>query len=268
MEGLEQYEESERGVILRHTMLEERGTIRLRSYFRALVGSGERLFAVTEGLVEAYDLSDAHMPTLAGAWQAEGVLGAVVFGEKLLFWGEPGIWVAEDGPPALRNEPFTRCEAIPVRGAVVARDQLFVLRGEELLVYNLQLCEEARYDAGGAEEIAAAGRFVTLLDREGLRVFDGHRGPAETRVRGCCSGGITKVETPALPFDGPTIYARGPEGGMLLRLRDTGAPETIAEFPGGAWFAGVVRAGRILAYSSDQGRMIRLLEPGRTEQSE
>ena len=256
MEGLEQYEESERGVILRQTMLEERGTIRLRSYFRALVGSGERLFAVTEGLVEAYDLSDAHMPTLAGAWQAEGVRGAVVFGEKLLFWGEPGIWVAEDGPPALRNEPFTRCEAVPVRGAVVARDQLFVLRGEELLVYNSQLCEEARYDAGGAEEIAAAGRFVTLLDREGLRVFDGHRGPAETRVRGCCSGGITKVETPALPFDGPTIYAQGPEGGMLLRLRDTGAPETIAEFPGDAWFAGVVRAGRILAYSSDQGRMI------------
>ena len=103
MEGLEQYEESERGVILRQTMLEERGTIRLRSYFRALVGSGERLFAVTEGLVEAYDLSDAHMPTLAGAWQAEGVLGAVVFGEKLLLWGEPGIWVAEDGPPARRN---------------------------------------------------------------------------------------------------------------------------------------------------------------------
>ena len=43
-----------------------------------------------------------------------------MFGERLLLWGEPGIWIAEDGPPALRSEPFTPCEGVPVRGAVVA----------------------------------------------------------------------------------------------------------------------------------------------------
>ncbi len=269
LERVGQHEESGRGVILRQTMLGERGKIRPRSAVRALVGSGKQLFVVTDGLVEAYDLSDSHMPVLAGAWQADGVRGAVVFEEKLLLWGDPGIWVAEDGPPGRRTEPFSRCEADAVRGAVAVRGRLFVLQGKELRVYDSQLCEAARHDAGGAEEVAAAGGFVVLREREGLRVFDGRRGPEEAPVHSdCCSGGITKLETPALPFGGPAIYALGSEGGRLLRLRESGPPETMAEFPGGAWFAGVVRAGRILAYTSDDGRVIRLLEPGRTEQSE
>jgi hypothetical protein len=269
MEGLEQYDESGRGVILRQTILEERGTIRLRSDCLALVYSGERLFAVTEGLVEAYNLADAHMPTLAGTWQAEGIRGAVVFAEKLLLWGEPGIWVADDGPPARRTQPFRRCEVDAVRGAAVAREQLFVVRNEELLVYNSRLCEKARYHAGGATEIVAAGGYVVLRDREGLRVLNDHRNAEELGILSRYSAsGITKLETPSLPFDGPTICVHGPSGSELLRLSDFGPPERVAEFPGSPWFAGLTRAGRILAYSTDNRRMIRLLEAARTERSE
>jgi hypothetical protein len=269
MEGLEHHEQSGRGVILRQTMLEERGTIRLWSDLRALVASGDRLFAVTDGLVEAFDLSDPHMPMLTRTRQTEGVRGAVIFGGRLILWGEPGIWVAEDDPPVRRNEPFIRCDSNTVRGAAVARGRLFVLQGKELRVYNSQLCEEARYDSRGAEEVAAAGDFVVLRNSERLLVFDGRRGPEETQVHSHChSGGVTKLESAALPFGGPAIYAYRAEGGALLRLRESGPPETMAEFASDAWFAGVVRAGRILAYVSDKGRMIRLLEPGRTEKSE
>ena len=269
MAGLEHHEESGRGVILRQTMLEERGTIRPRSHVRALVGSGRRMLAVADGLAESYDLSDSHMPVLAEAWRTEGIRGAVVFGERLIFWGEPGIWLAEDGPPVRRNEPFTHCEADTVRGAAVARGRLFVLMGTELRAYDPRLCEVARHDAGGAEEVAAVGGFVVLRDHEGVRIFDGLRDPGEGQGRSHCHlRGITRLEVPALPFGGPVIYAHGQDSSALLRLRESGPPEVMAEFPGGAWFAGVVRAGRTLAYLSDEGRAIRLLEPGRTEMSE
>ena len=192
-----------------------------------------------------------------------------MFGERLLLWGEPGIWIAEDGPPVRRNEPFTPCEGNAVRGAVVARDRLFVLMGAELRVYDSQLCEVMRSDAGGAEEIAAADGFVVLRDNEGVRIFDELRGPDERHAHNHCHvSGITRLETPALPFGGPSVYAHGQNGGILLRLRESGPPETLAEFPGGAWFAGVVRAGRTLAYLSDEGEVIRLLEPGWTEVTE
>jgi hypothetical protein len=269
MEGLEQYEERGRGVMLRETMLEERGSIRLWSDVHAVVGSENRVFAVTDGLVEAYDVFDAHMPMLAKAWPADGVRGAVMFDERLLLWGEPGIWVADDGAPVRRHEPFTRCEGDAARGAVVAGGRLFVLIGGKLCVYDSQLCEVARYDAGGAEEVATVGGLVVLRDHEGLRVFDGLHGPGDGHAHSHCHlSGITKLEAPALPFGGPAIYARRQDSGILLRLSASGPPETLAEFPGGAWFAGVVRAGRTLAYLSDEDRVIRLLEPGRTEATE
>ena len=269
MEGLEHYIDSDRVVVVRQTTLEERGTIRLLSDIRALVGSEQRLFAVTDGLVEAYDLSDAHMPMLARAWRADGVRGAVMFGERLLLWGEPGIWVAEDGPPVRRHEPFTYCESNAVRGAAVARERLFVLMETELRVYDSQLCEVARFDAGGAEQVVAAGGFVVLRDQQGPRIFDGFKGPGEEQAHSHCHlSGITRLEALALPFGGPAIYAYGQNGGVLLRLRESGPLETLAEFPGGAWFAGVVRAGRTLAYLSDEGGVIRLLAPGWTEVSE
>jgi len=269
MAGLEHHIESGRGVIVRQTTLEERGTISLLSEIRALVGSEHRLFVVTDGLVEAYDLSDAHMPMLAQAWRADGVRGAVVFGERLLMWGESGIWVAEDGPPAQRHQPFTHCESNAVRGAAVARERLFVLIGTELRVYDSQLCEVARFDAGGAEEVVATDGFVVLRDQEGPRIFDGFNTPANGQAHSHCHlSGITRIEALALPFGGPAIYAHGQNDGILLRLRESGALETLAEFPCEAWFAGVVRAGRKLAYLSDEGRLIRLLAPGWTEVSE
>jgi hypothetical protein len=54
--------------------------------------------------------------------------------------------------------------------------RLFVLHSGELRVYGPDLCELSRHDSRGAEQIAAAGDYVVLRERDGLRVFHGDAG--------------------------------------------------------------------------------------------
>jgi hypothetical protein len=252
-------------------MLAERSTIRLGGPSIALSGdaSGDypRLLVVTEGLVEAFHLSEPDRPGLGGSWRADGVQGALAFGGELLFWGAPGIWVAADGPPAHRNARFTCCDLEEVRGAAVVRDRLFVLQAGELRVYDSRLCELARFDACGAEQIVAAGRYVVLRYCDGLRVFDGLRGSPENSVVTPLRG-ATHLEAPPLAFGCDAVYARGRVGTLLLQIMPGGELDRIAEYDTGAWFEGIARVGRTLAFPSPDRRAVVLVEAVKSRKSE
>jgi hypothetical protein len=253
-----EHQHASRDVMIRQTMLEDRARIWLSGECLSLsldrAGGQPRVVVVTEGLVEAFTLSDANAPRRTGAWRAERVLGAVAFGESLLLWGEWGIWTAGSAPPARTS--FARCDTSTVRGAVVVRDSLFVLGAGELRVYSADLCEQARRECR-AEQIAAAGGHLAFRDEEGLHVVDA----SLRQVSFHPLRGATHIETPAVPM-GDAVYARGPEGGLVI----TAHGEVLAEYEGSAWFEGVTRAGRLLAFPD--GRSLRLVEAVRSVQSE
>lgn len=252
---------SSREVIVRQTFLEDQGYIRLSGECLAVAADSAeghaRVVAVTPGLVEAFDVSDARSPRRTGAWRASGVRGAIAFGGKLLLWGDPGIWSAGGSPTAVA--PFERCSKAAVRSVAAIGDRLFVLGNGELIVYGPDLCEQARYECR-AEQIAVAGNSIVLRDAEGVRFFDGQRGSLENAVfHPIC--GTSHIETPAIAF-GKAIYVRGPKGGLIL----TDSGECLAEYEGAAWFEGVARTGRRLAFRD--GRVVRLLQAVRSVQSE
>jgi hypothetical protein len=255
-----QHQHASREVMIRQTLLQERGRVLLGGECRSVVFDASdgplRMVVVTAGSVEIYDLSDLSAPRAAEAWQVDGVRGAVVFGGKLLLWGDRGIWVAGDPPPA--RPPFSRCDESAVRGAVALGDRMYVLRAGTLRVYSTDLCELDRCDSR-AEQIAAAGQFLAAREAREVRFFAAAEALEKAVAHPLC--GVSHVETPALA-SGDAVYARGPDGGFLL----TAAGERLAEWEGGAWFEGVVRSGRLLAFPD--GQLVRLLEATRTEQSE
>lgn len=255
-----QHRHSSREVIIRQALLEERRHIPLAGECLSLsLDSAEgwsRLVVVTQGMVEAYDISDTTAPRRAGAWRAEGVRGSIAFGERLLLWGDRGIWVAGEQPPAAPR--FSRCDENAVRGAAVAGGKLYVLRAGEIRVHGPELCEQGRHPCQ-ATQIAAAGGQIILADAEGLRVLDSDRCSQEPPVFHPVRG-VTRLEAPAIPLRN-AVYARTAEGGLYF----TPSGECLAEYEGGAWTEGFVRAGRLLA--SIDGNSVRLLEIARTVQN-
>jgi hypothetical protein len=255
-----QHRDPSREVMIRQTLLEDRGEIRLWGECLALSLDADhgwpRLVVVTAGVVEAYDLRDPAAPRRADTWCATGVRGATAFGRRLLLWGDRGIWTAGQRVPDLTA--FSRCGESAVRAAVAGRGQLYVLRDDHVSVYGSDLCERERH-ACRATQIALAGDRLAVLEAEGVRFIkaDGTRDESvEHRMRG-----VTRIGSAPLPMSG-AFYARGSEGGVLLDARG----ERLAEWDGDAWFEGIHRTGRLLAFV--EGEVVRLLEATRTRQSE
>lgn len=242
------WEDKSRGVVIRQTQLAERGRIGLAGQCLYLSGDMAdglpRVIVVTPGVVETYDVSDANAPRLAGTWYAAGVQGALQFGDELLLWGEPGMWAATDAPPARTATRFAHCEPTQVRSAVKVRDQLCALRADELLMYGPELCEQGRYGAGRAMQLAAVGDFVVLRDPEGLRVFDSRsESPEQAAVYSLSQ--VNHIETPSVSLGCDAVYVRGPEGALssssLRRANWNAWPNTKAGRGSNGWLA---RGGR------------------------
>lgn len=259
-----QHRDAKRDVNLRQTALAERAPIRLaRPCLAIAAASGERnghalLLAVMPGIVEAYDVSNASEPRRAGAWRAQNVRGAVEFAGRAILWSANEIWPADSGPAT--PEPFSRCDAAEIQGVAVVQDRLFVARGDELVEYDRNLCERSRTRCRALQLASAGGGYLAVREEAGVRFVDIERGsPEEGRLVPVC--GVQHIEAPAVPFR-HAIYVRGPQGGFLMDP----SGEYLAEYPGRAWFEGIVRVGKLLAIRDEH--VIRLLEATASVQSE
>jgi hypothetical protein len=170
----------------------------------------------------------------------------------------------------VRFAPCVNGLADEVRGAVTVRDRLFVLQAHELRVYGPDLCEQSRHAAGGAEQIAAAGDFVVMREPDGLRLFDGrssiHCLPEQSLFAPL--RGVHHIETPRFPLGCDAVYARVRGGSLLLEVTSNGELDRIAEYESGAWFEGVARSARTLAFPTTDRRAVRLVEAVKTAKTE
>jgi hypothetical protein len=80
--------------------------------------------------------------------------------------------------------------------------------------------------------------------------------------------GARHIETPPFPLGCDAVYVRGQEGSLLLEVTPAGEFDRIAEYESGAWFEGIARCGRTLAFPSADRRAVRLVEAVRSAKSE
>lgn len=217
------------------------------------------LYAVSDGFVEVFDLEAPTRPRLAGQLSYDGVQGIVRLGAAHLAWGKAGVARVPDD---LRGavEPVNDI-AVDAISALLGR--LFVLTGDEVLVFDGNLRLTYRFGADGARTLNATSRNLVLASADLVRVLD-VTVPGQPQLASelplATVGSLAAERT-----EGGHLGVFAPSddgGGLLLDIAKPGEPRAAVRYARAPWFTSTVRAGSVLARIGEDEQEALILAAG------